>query len=626
MANTKISWLLLATYSSALSLALGSNGADLGNLTGVVPTVDLGYEIHQGSANKSGNYYIFNNIPYAEQPVGELRFRKPVAIRDIGPRIKSTKPVNNRHNATVVCPQAYPEWVINLTAARRGIDGSTAARLLNGQTGQTEACLVLDVYVPESIFIQGTTAKAPVLVWIHGGGFTSGSKSLYGNPSGLISQSRNNGQDGIIVVAINYRLGMYGWLAGDDVTPNLGLYDQRVSLEWVQKYIGVFGGSKDRVTVMGESAGGSSIVHHITAYGGNSTTLFQRAIPQSPAFQFNIDLATNYNTTLAVASKQLGSVVKGVADLRKLPAETLVAINQATVMLAPVGTFNFGPGPDGTYVPDIPQVLLYEGKFDRSVDILTSHTSNESVPFLPPEIKTSADVLAYVRASLPQASNTTIRTLLTDPALYPDILNNSALYPWTTEYGRVARMTSDIGFACTARYLASAPRNNRTNLPRFHPSTSATPTPAPAPISNTGDNWYTPNAKTPAHADTSVDAATYAYTFAYPPGWHETDVPYVFFAGDTSTPDNGLPVNGTLAAQLQDYIIAFVRYGYPNIGVVDDRNSDAAAVGSVPVRFPVYGAEGRVLELGLGGFREAVDDLRGKRCWWIQQAMVDGRL
>ncbi|XDG05439.1 hypothetical protein ABKA04_005054 [Annulohypoxylon sp. FPYF3050] len=546
---------------------------------------------------------------------------------------------------TAVCPQAYPEWVINLTAVRRGTDRNTAARLLNGQAGQTEACLVLDVFVPEGIFMQGVTAKAPVLVWIHGGGFTFGSKSLYGSPSGLISQSQNNGQDGIIVVAINYRLGMYGWLAGNDVTPNLGLYDQRVALEWIQKYIGLFGGSKDKVTVMGESAGGSSIVHHITAYGGNLTAPFRRAIPQSPAFQFNINLAANYNTTLAVASEQLGKVVKGVADLRKLPAENLAAINQATVMLAPTGTFGFGPGPDGTYVPGIPQVLLYEGKFDYNVDILTSHTSNESVPFLPPEIKTSADVLAYVRASLPQASNATIETLLTDPALYPDILNNSALYPWTTEYGRVARMTSDIGFACTSRYLASAPRN-RTNLHPFLTPSSTTIAPTTGSISITGDH-YNPNTKTSykANANTKIGVnaipVTYAYTFAYPPGWHETDVPYVFFAGDTSTPDNGRPVNGTLAAQLQDYIVAFVRYGDPNAklgGVRYDLNVTAVEVGSAAasesgsgagtgaVRFPVYGTEGRVLELGFGGFKEGVDDLRGRRCEWIQQAMVDGRL
>lgn len=118
-------------------------------------------------------------------------------------------------------------------------------------------------------------------------------------------------------------------------------------------------------------------------------------------------------------------------------------------------------------------------------------------------------------------------------------------------------------------------------------------------------------------------------------------MPYVFFAGDTSTPDNGLPVNGTLAAQLQDYIVSFVRYGDPNAGLGSvryDRNTTTVEVGSAAVsesgsgartgavRFPVYGTEGRVLELGFGGFREGVDDLKGRRCEWIQQAMVDGRL
>ncbi|KAI1459762.1 alpha/beta-hydrolase [Annulohypoxylon moriforme] len=625
MAHIKISWFFLIAYAGVLSLGLGPSGSSLTNSTGVLPTVDLGYEIHQGSVNATGNYYIFSNIPYAEQPVGKLRFQKPVPIEDIGLQENNTKIVNNGYNTTVVCPQAYPQWTINLTAERRGIDMDAAAVTLNGQAGQTEACLVLDVFVPESIFIQGVAAEvsntgflAPVLVWIHGGGFTFGSKSFYGSPSGLIAQSRGGGQDGIIVVTINYRLGLYGWLAGDDVTPNLGLHDQRLALEWVQKYIALFGGSKDKVTVMGESAGASSIVHHITAYGGNVPAPFQKAIPQSPAFQFNIDLAAGYNRTLTEASKQVGKAVEGVADLRKLSVEVLMAINQATVMPAPIGTFGFGPGPDGTYVPNVPQVLLYEGKFDSNVKILTSHTSNESVPFLPSNISTSAEVLAYVRGSLPQASNSTIETLLTDPTLYPDVLNNSALYPWTTEFGRVARITSDIAFACTARFLASAKRNgNGTDSnPNFGPNSSP----------NTKSK---PNAKSNTNANANVNTATYAYIFAYPPGWHETDVPYVFFDGDTSTSDNGFPVNGTLAAQLQDYIVGFVKHGDPNAGlgfVGYNNNNDDRNNATVPVRFPVYGAEGRVLELGSDGFREGLDDLRGPRCEWIQRAMVDGRL
>ncbi|KAI2469042.1 alpha/beta-hydrolase [Annulohypoxylon bovei var. microspora] len=601
MANTKISWFFLVTYASTLSLALGRYGE---NLTDVLPTVDLGYEVHQGSVNTTGNYYTFSNIPYAEPPVGELRFQKPIPIADTGFQINNTKIVNNGYNGdAVMCPQAYPQWVVNLTAERRGLDKDAMAASLNNPAGQTEACLVLDVYVPASIFMRGVGAEAPVLVWIHGGGFTFGSKSFYGSPSGLIAQSRRNGQDGIIVVSINYRLGLFGWLAGDDVTPNLGLYDQRLALEWVQKYIALFGGSKDEVTVMGESAGASSIVHHITAYGGSATAPFQKAVSQSPAFQFNIDLAAGYNKTLAEASRQLGTVVEGVADLRKLPVEALIAINQATVMPAPIGTFGFGPGLDGAYVPDIPQVLLYEGKFDTSVSVLASHTSNESVPFLPANISTPADVLAYVRGSLPQASDSTIETLLTDAALYPDILNNSLLYPWTTEFGRAARIASDIGFACTARYLASAWRNDTD--PNPNPSAYAGPNP--------GAN---------AKANANANAAAYAYIFAYPPGWHETDVPYIFFDGDTSTLNNGLPVDGMLATQLQDYIVGFVKYGDPNAGVGYGGYNRTA----LPVRFPVYGTESRVLELGYDGFKEGVDDLKGERCEWIQRAMVDGRL
>ncbi|KAI1411957.1 alpha/beta-hydrolase [Hypoxylon sp. FL1857] len=528
-----------------------------------LPTVDLGYEIHQGSINSTGNYYVFSNIPYAQQPVGELRFQKPVAISGKGSGFNN----GTSDRDVVICPQAYPQWVINLMAERGGVDNETMADRLNNQPGQTEACLVLDVYVPANSFSQGAVAKAPVVAWIHGGGFTFGSKTAFGSPAGLIARSQRNGRDGNIFVSINYRLGMFGWLAGEDVTPNLGLYDQRLALEWVKQYISLFGGSPDRVTAMGESAGASSIVHHITAYGGAASAPFQSAIPQSPAFQFNIDLAAGYNKTLTEASRQVGTPVNGVDALRGLSANTLISINQATVTSADIGTFGFGPGRDGTYVPDIPQVLLYEGKFDRGVNLLISHTTNESVPFLPPGILTADDVRSYAQSSLPEASATTIDTLLTDPALYPNILDGN--YPWTTQFGRAARLSSDIAFACTARYLSVARGN-----------------------------------------------ATYDYVFAYPPAWHATDVAYVFFNGDTSTPDDGYPVDAELAWQLQDYIVGFVGAGDPNAG----------GTGTGPVPFPVYGSEGRVLELGYEGFRLAVDDLKGERCDWIQRAMVDGRL
>ncbi|KAF3059774.1 Lipase 1 [Daldinia childiae] len=556
MSNLKMfSWLYLAISASIFSVALGHNGRRDDD----TPSVDLGYEVRQGSVNETGNYYVFNNIAYAQQPVGDLRFKEPVAI------VETEGAPGHEHgnDEIVMCPQAYPQWVINLLAQRSGIDRKTMASMLNDQPGQTESCLVLDVYVPAHIFDEGPTANASVLVWMHGGGFTFGSKNLYGNPAGLIARSLENDQKGTIIVSINYRLGMYGWLSGEDVTANLGLYDQRLALDWINNYIVLFGGGLNRMTVMGESAGAASIVHHLTAFNATGTAPFTKAIILSPAFQHNIDLDGNYLKTLNEATKLAGRDIYNVKQLRGLPADLLQYINQQTVTSAPVGTFGFGPGPDNSLVADIPQKLLYQEKFDSTVDLFISHTSHESVPFLPGGIKTAADVKAYVRKSLPAASNTTINMLLTDRGLYPDVLGGK--YPWKTQAGRLERLVSDISFACTTQYLSRARGNDTFNL-----------------------------------------------VFTHPPGWHADDVPYVFFNGDTSTPDNKSPVSGRLATQLQDYIIAFAQTGDPN-----------EAGGP---HFPTYGKNSTILELGYKKFRTSKDDLWGKRCAWIQQAMVDGRL
>lgn len=95
-----------------------------------------------------------------------------------------------------------------------------------------------------------------------------GSKDGSGNPAGLIARSENNNSSGVIYVSMNYRLGAFGFLSGptfqENGTANLGLYDQRLALDWVQKNIHLFGGDPNRVTVFGESAGGASILHQIT--------------------------------------------------------------------------------------------------------------------------------------------------------------------------------------------------------------------------------------------------------------------------------------------------------------------------------------------------------------------------
>ncbi|KAI1817667.1 carboxylesterase [Poronia punctata] len=517
------------------------------------PTINLGYEIHQGTVNETGDYYIFKNIPYAEQPVGALRFQKPAHIEKRGAEI-------NTGAQDVICYQALPGWEASRSKADQKLLRQRAADA--EEPVATESCLVLDLRVPAEVFRKGRAAKVPVMVWIHGGGFVRGSKTSEGDPAGLITRSMIGGQDGMIVISINYRLGMFGWLAADGVTPNLGIYDQRVALEWVKRYVGRFGGDPDRVTVAGESAGGASVVHHITAFGGeNDPTPFRAAIPMSPAWQFSIDVDKSYQVTLAAASNVTGTSITDIDALRNLNSTQLEQINQAAVFVADYGQFTYGPTTDDSLVPNHPQVLLHDGKFHRNVDVMTSHVRNESATFIPTTLKTSSDVKAALKNNLPEASDSTIDTLLTD--IYPAVSDGRKL--WETEFARAAQMDSELFFACITRYLAVANGN-----------------------------------------------ATHNYLFAVPPGFHADDIKYVFFNGDTGTGDDGLEVHADMAIALQDYIAAFVMTGDPNTAAQPP--------------FPMYGEDGTVIKFSDKGITTQVDDLKNGRCEWLQQAMVDGLL
>lgn len=160
----------------------------------------------------------------------------------------------------------------------------------------------------------------------------------------------------MIVVSINYRLGVFGWLGGGGAIPNLGFYDQRVAFEWVQKYISLFGGDPDRVTLMGESAGATSLLHQVTSYGGKNGPLpFSQVIIQSPAFQSNLNLTEAYETTLAQASSATGTAITSVAELAALDVAALQLVNFDVVLASGQGYFTYGPAPDGTFVPKLPQ-------------------------------------------------------------------------------------------------------------------------------------------------------------------------------------------------------------------------------------------------------------------------------
>jgi carboxylesterase type B len=193
--------------------------------------------------------------------------------------------------------------------------------------------------------------------------------------------------------------------------------------------------------------------------------------------------------------------------------------------------------------------------------LLAQHTSNESVPFTSPTIGTAADLKAYAELQFPEASEETIDYLL--DVVYPDVLDGT--YPWWSEFGRAVKIGTEIQFACSTRFLSVALGNN-----------------------------------------------TYNSLFAYPPGYHGEDVPYVFFNGDTSTLDDGLAVNAATAQALQTYITTFTNTGDPNY--------------SGGVAWPVYGSAANVLDFTYYGPVAGIDDMFNSRCDWIQQAIASGLL
>lgn len=267
-----------------------------GPVSSQLPEVDLGYEIYRAtSLNETTSLYSFSNIRYAAPPTGKNRFAAP------------QPPAQNRstvqfNRSEPVCPQANPLWNLvaqeflisyfagerqfnqsdfdtglpaNLTVNDINLDTFDTSIIPKADPRTTEDCLFLDVVVPQHLFKKKAKKGkgAAVLVWIYGGGYTAGSKTGGYNPAGLLARSQDGDDDGVIYVALNYRLGAFGWLSGptfqENGTANAGLHDQRFALEWIQKHISKFGGDPDRVTVFGESAGGGSIMAQITAYGGN---------------------------------------------------------------------------------------------------------------------------------------------------------------------------------------------------------------------------------------------------------------------------------------------------------------------------------------------------------------------
>lgn len=280
----------------------------------------------------------FLGIPYAAPPVGDARWRPP----------QPPAPWTTPRDATAPgasCPQVLP--------------------IVNVQVG-AEDCLYLNVFTPDP-----APRKAPVMVWIHGGGFTVGA-ATDDDPSRLVART------GVIVVAINYRLGPLGFLAHPALTAehpthasgNLGLEDQQAALRWVRDNVAAFGGDPKAVTIFGESAGSMSVCMQMASPGARG--LFRRAIGQSGACALPMPTAAAAEAQGARFAQVLGcdGAPDVLACLRGASADAVLAA------LPPDPTFlfdrsvNWLPTMDGVVLPaDLPGAFA-RGRFNRVPMIL----------------------------------------------------------------------------------------------------------------------------------------------------------------------------------------------------------------------------------------------------------------
>ena len=294
---------------------------------------------------KQDGYRAFKGIPYAQPPVGALRWMPPV--------------------------QAEP-WQSPLAADKfRDICATKFTLGGFGSTSDSEDCLYLNVYAPSHP--ASGASKWPVMVWIHGGGLGTGSGDDY-DVSRLVDK-------GVIVVTFNYRLGMFGFFSHPAINGeghpaiNYGTLDQQAALKWVNKNIAQFGGDNKNVTIFGESAGGHSVLAQIVSPGAKG--LFQKAIVSSGSYslkQPTIDEATELGQQFAEntgCGKLEGS--KAAACLRGLSTNDILEKGFEKGVKAQVVT-------DGQILP-MPFIDAFrDGRFNRA-SIINGFNSNEGTFF-----------------------------------------------------------------------------------------------------------------------------------------------------------------------------------------------------------------------------------------------------
>ncbi|KZV65482.1 alpha/beta-hydrolase [Peniophora sp. CONT] len=407
-----------------------------------------------------GAVSVYRGIPFAQPPVGDLRFRLPVA----------NDPYTGTYNATAfgascILQPANNTDVPNLSPIAVSIfDGLYTSSVIPG-LGDDEDCLTINVYAPANVT---QDSKLPVVYWIYGGGFLTGASSGY-NGSAIVERSLQLDQP-VVYVSVNYRLSALGFAGSAEVREagigNLGLQDQRQGLRWVQQYVSAFGGDPSKVTIWGESAGSISVAMQLLANNGDNEGLFRAGFMQSggPISQktgqvedgqtFFDEFASDAGCIGSVGSIAVFDCLRNasLADIRSAIAKSRTLFDYASLSLA------WQPRADGAFLTDNAQRLVLNGSV-ADVPFVIGNDDDEGTLFslANSNITTEDELREYLQQYyFPTANASTLDSILAaypeDPTLgspFDTGANNSI----TPEYKRIAAMLGDYVLQAPRRFL-----------------------------------------------------------------------------------------------------------------------------------------------------------------------------
>ncbi|KAF2753613.1 carboxylesterase family protein-like protein [Pseudovirgaria hyperparasitica] len=461
-----------------------------------MPSVTLDYSTVVATAgNSSIGYYKYQNIRFAAVPTGDLRW-------------------------------AAPEWppvesVVN--------DGSLADADVD--CASTEDCLYLDIWAPAD----AAGRNLPVMVWTYGGGFTGGSKSE-NTPEGLFDLTTD-----FIFVAYNYRLGMTGLANGvtllhEGGTSNTAIWDVQHAFQWVQKYIGEFGGNKDDVTAVGFSAGASQVLFQVTRFAGHAEQLFKQAYVMSPGF---VPGAGHHHAEMfwQNVSTSVGCNGGSLDCMRQVDFDTL---STAASDVESAYNYQFQPRVDGNIIADTYEAQLYQKHFNFSGPFVITHEVHEMNSQDYSGVNTTADVSTYLRIFFPAITDDVVSEAL---ELYPEA-------DYTSPGLRFSDMKQSFDLTAHNLALTQALDNQTWNaLVALGAATHGT---------DQNYYWYSTytlssSTKTSSNSTSSAPTASSNTTMSTVPGGAGG------MGGMGST-----TVDATVARQMQKYLMSFVLTGNPN--------------------------------------------------------------